>query len=104
MWTAEAWYGGASDQSIAADYTIKDRHIRVWSFTATGAGLSVLLPSALLLRTGFGLFFITNRGATHAIAIKNAGGTLILSLATGASVILSLRTNTTANGVWIAKQ
>jgi hypothetical protein len=61
-------------------------------------GLSVSLPNATLISTGFTALFYNAAASTT--TIKNVGGSTLLTVASGEAWTLYLRDNSTANGLW----
>lgn len=94
-------FGGAYDHGdIAADVNISELNGRVQRFAPTTAGKSAILPVTTNLPTGAPYFFVYNAG-TQSVAIKNSGGSTIVTLTAGSSRILVLALD--AGGkVWLA--
>jgi hypothetical protein len=65
-------------------------------------GLSVTLPDATLISTGFTAQFYNAEASTT--TIKDAGGNTLLTVASGESWTLYLRDNSTSNGTWRSYQ
>lgn len=100
MWSPEVWFGGAVGTSISADYPITLYRNRVFTFLPSSSAWSVTLPSALKLKTGYGLFLLINEHATNTIAVKDNAGSTVVTLAGREAVVLSLSANGTAAGAW----
>lgn len=92
--------GAAADHALAADRTLTRGSKRVQVLLPTVGGLSVVLPSATLLRTGGPRFVILNLSPTHSLTVKDAGGAVLVTLAVSKGAVLSLAKNDTAAGVW----
>ena len=84
-WPIEQQVGG----NVAAD-TI--------DVTALAAGLSIILPDARQVSTGYTMLF-NNIGA-NTVSVKGAAGATIISLATATAWIIYLTDNTTLGGTW----
>jgi hypothetical protein len=65
-------------------------------------GLSVAMPNATLMSTGYATQFYNAEASTT--TITDAGGNTLLTVASGTSWTLYLRDNTTANGTWRSYQ
>jgi hypothetical protein len=64
--------------------------------------LSVTLPDATVMSTGFAVQFYNAEASTT--TIKDAGGNTLLTVASGESWTLYLRDNSTSNGLWRSYQ
>ena len=65
-------------------------------------GLSVTMPDATLMSTGYAVQFYNAEASTT--TIKDAGGNTLLTVASGQSWTLYLRDNSTTNGLWRSYQ
>lgn len=103
---AQEHYGESVTVSIGADYRLRlptfQGGARLYDITATTTGLHILLPAALVIRTGASIFTILNRSTSSgALAVYAQDGTTAIgSIPVGQSGDLHLIDNSTANGVW----
>lgn len=66
--------------------------------SASSAGLSIIMPSAEAVSVGNPVLFFNNGANTY--AVKDAGGTQIVSLTSGTAWMIYLLDNTTVAGSW----
>jgi hypothetical protein len=71
---------------------------RIIDVTATTAGRSIFLPDAQ--KSGVGNTILFNNQGAETFIVKNAGGTQVVSIASGTVWQVYLTSNTTTNGVW----
>jgi len=71
---------------------------RIIDVTATVAGRSIFLPDAQ--KSGVGNTILFNNQGAETFIVKNAGGTQIVSIASGTVWQVYLTSNTTTNGLW----
>jgi len=83
-------WGGHLDVSLTANRTLSVTEARSYAFDAASGSLYVQLPDPTNLPAGGPYFVLHNVGSTHAIDLKDDGGTTLLSIATGTSVMVSL--------------
>lgn len=100
MWTPEAWYGGAKEITLSANYAIIDLANRVFSFSPSASSWVVTLPDARRLRKGWGLYLLVNLHASRTIDVKDNAAGAIVTLNGRQCILLSLRANATAAGSW----
>lgn len=98
--TSAARFGGTTTTS-AVDITLTASSNSAQQVTMTAAGKAVILPSATTLPAGPVLFSIANVGA-YTFDVKDANGIVVITVAFGASYILSLVDNSTSGGKWNA--
>lgn len=75
---------------------------RIIDISASSAGLSIYLPAAN--KTGTGNTILFNNTGAETITIRNAGGTQIVTVASGTLWQVYLTNNSTANGTWRSLQ
>jgi len=78
--------------------TSTDLATRIIDVTATVAGRSIFLPDAQ--KSGVGNTILFNNQGAETFIVKNAGGTQIVSIASGTVWQVYLTSNTTTNGLW----
>jgi hypothetical protein len=71
---------------------------RIIDVTATTAGRSIFLPDAQ--KSGVGNTILFNNQGAETFVVKNAGGTQVVSIASGTVWQVYLTNNTTTNGLW----
>ena len=71
---------------------------KIMDISAASAGLSIYLPDAN--KTGKGNTILFNNTGAETITIRNAGGTQVVTIASGTLWQVYLTNNTTANGTW----
>lgn len=71
---------------------------RIMDVTASAGSLSLTMPDATAVSTGFDVIYL-NPGA-QSYAVKDAAGGTIVTVAPGAAQYIYLRTNATAAGTW----
>jgi len=71
---------------------------RIMDVSANAAGYIITMPSATQVGTGETVLF--NNTGSFTIVVKDAGGTQLLSIASGTAWQLYLTNNTTSAGVW----
>lgn len=82
------------EQSVGGD----DIVAKIIELHPSTSGLSVTLPDATLISTGFTALFYNAEADTT--IIKDDGGTTLLTVASGEAWTIYLRDNSTANGLW----
>jgi len=71
---------------------------RIIDVTANTAGRSIFLPDAQ--KSGVGNTILFNNQGAETFVVKNAGGTQVVSIASGTVWQVYLTNNTTTNGLW----
>lgn len=91
--------------SFSADVTLTwpqyggaDYAARTMDATPTAAGLSLTLPAANQVSTGYDLL-ISNRGASP-FSVKNAAGTMVVTVGVGESKYVQVTNNSSEAGAW----
>jgi uncharacterized protein (TIGR02217 family) len=98
----EFFYGGAYENAIAANFTTSVSLGRVQIFNPTVGSLSVTLPAKAGLPAGGPYFYITNSNGTNALAIKDEGGSTIVTLAAGQACEVVLSVDAASTKIWYA--
>lgn len=75
---------------------------KIMDISAASAGRSIYLPDAN--KTGTGNTILFNNTGAETITIRNAGGTQVVTIASGMLWQVYLTNNTTANGTWQSLQ
>ena len=75
---------------------------KIMDISAASAGRSIYLPDAN--KTGTGNTILFNNTGAETITIRNAGGTQVVTIASGTLWQVYLTNNTTANGTWQSLQ
>lgn len=75
---------------------------KIMDISASSAGLSIYLPDAD--KTGTGNTILFNNTGAQTITVRNAGGTQVVTVASGTLWQVYLTNNTTANGTWRSLQ
>jgi hypothetical protein len=91
--------GGALNTSSAIDVTLTSTSGSLQNVSMTAADKKVILPSALTLAVGSGLFLIYNAGAYRFTVNANGNGFLCY-VNPGQYVMVSCNDNSTAAGLW----
>lgn len=92
--------GGASTVSQGTSLTLTSASNRVQIVTLTAGSLSVTLPDATTLSAGGPTFIIANAGV-NSFTIKQNGGVILVTLASGQSVMCEVYDISTAAGGWL---
>ena len=92
--------GGATTVSQGTSLTLTSASNRVQVVTMTAGSLSVILPDATTLSAGGPTFYISNAG-TNSFLVKQNGGLVLTSLASGQSLMCEVYDITTAAGKWL---
>lgn len=89
----EYFYGGATDFTVTANFTIGLSHGRVMVISSMDAARDCILPSTSGLATGGPLFYVFNNDGTYTLTIKehaDDGSSTVCTLAAGESCVLVL--------------
>ena len=92
--------GGATTVSQGTSLTLTSASNRVQNVTFTAGSLFVTLPDATTLSAGGPTFIITN-GGINAFTVKQNGGIVLSSLASGQSIMCEVYDISTAAGLWL---
>ena len=92
--------GGATTVSQGTSLTLTSASNRVQVVTLTAASLSVTLPDATTLSAGGPTFYIANNGI-NAFTVKQNGGIVLATVASGQSVMCEVYDISTAAGSWL---
>jgi hypothetical protein len=105
---ADSAFGASVARGVITGTTLMLWEHKIVDVAPTAPGAILQLPDARSLgydpkptRTGF-QFIVTNHG-TQSVAIKNVGGTTLVTLGTNAAVKLWLTDKSTANGTWTTR-
>lgn len=98
--TRERFLGGGRYLALTSTHKLTYGLARAWNLSADASGKSVTLDDARRIGLGFGQYLLHNSGS-NSIAVKDAAGTTLFSLAAGAVATLGLVRNSTAAGTWI---
>ncbi|MCP3980756.1 MAG: hypothetical protein GY716_15750 [bacterium] len=93
------WTGGGLQFTITSELKMSSL-MRFYNVQANAASQDVKLPDARKLRTGGWVFFVNNRGATHAFDLVDQAGTTLATVDVGKLVTIELLTNADVNGTW----
>ena len=96
----EYFYGGASDLTLTASYTLSVADGRMITVRPQSAGFNLLMPDTTNLPTGAPYFYIHNAGP-NTITLKTFGGTTLTTISSGGTVEVELGLNSSAKAWYV---
>jgi len=93
--------GGAHELSTGVDVTISAGTARVWTITASGAGIKVKLedPADWTYRLGYPVLYVINAGGVNSFDLCRSDGVVLDSIPTGQCASVGLR-SLSGVGTW----